>query len=126
MVGINTIIAPPLPGVMAALGLLGCPVEQAAAQAVHRRLDEVELPEILTLVDRLRAVVTPRMALEVSKGVAANETIVLEFCFQGQSNNVTFASDAAELRISTVADIGGRFLPPDPPPFLPAPPAPTV
>ena len=110
MVGINTIIAPPLPGVMAALGLLGCPVEQAAAQAVHRRLDEVELPEILTLVDRLRAVVTPRMALEVGKGVAANETIVLEFCFQGQSNNMTFASNADELRISTVADIGERFV----------------
>ncbi len=110
MVGINIIIAPPLPGVMAALGLLGCPVEQAAAQAVHRRLDEVELPEILTLVDRLRAVVTPRMALEVGKGVAANETIVLEFCFQGQSNNVTFASNADELRISTVADIGERFV----------------
>jgi N-methylhydantoinase A/oxoprolinase/acetone carboxylase beta subunit len=95
---------------MAALGLLGCPIEHAAPQAVHRRLDEVQLSEILLLVDKLRGVVTPRMAREAGDNGSVTETIILEFCFQGQSNNMALPCSADELRTSTAADIGDRFV----------------
>ena len=53
--GMRAIVVPPHPGVLAAAGLLGAPVEHEVAAAFPRRLDEVSLAEVQEALGELDA-----------------------------------------------------------------------
>ena len=109
LVGIRAIIAPPLPGVMAALGLLRCPVEHAEAQAIHRRLDEIEPSLIASIMDRLRVAVALRIDADVADGLLLRETVAFDCCFQGQSNNLSVVFEPGQQHSLTSAIVADRF-----------------
>lgn len=108
MVGIRTIVAPPCPGVMAAWGLLRCPAEQSATQAVDAGLNAMTSDAIAAIIERLRAKLEAQPAAAATQA-PPRELVVLQLCFQGQSSDLPIELDEAAWRGISPEAIASAF-----------------
>ncbi|MDB5591981.1 hydantoinase/oxoprolinase family protein [Enterovirga sp.] len=93
--GIDTIIVPPNPGVLAAAGLLGAPIEHEVSAAFPRRLADVALPE---LTDAFAGVEARCRELITAEGVPearVQTAYALDLCYVGQSYHIEVPFDPA-------------------------------
>ena len=86
MSGIDTIIVPPRPGVMAAQGLLACPVEQSAIRHVQSRLEALTERDLQTVIADLTETATRLTIREGIDPATVGCAIRAGVCYDGQSH----------------------------------------
>jgi N-methylhydantoinase A/oxoprolinase/acetone carboxylase beta subunit len=91
--GIDLIIVPPNPGVLAAAGLLGAPIEHEVAAAFPRGLDEVTISELDHEFARLEARCRELMQAEGVEEARVETAFALDLCYIGQSYHIEVPFD---------------------------------
>jgi N-methylhydantoinase B/oxoprolinase/acetone carboxylase alpha subunit len=92
--GIQAVVVPPHPGVLAAAGLLGAPVEHEVAAAFPRALAGLELSEVRAALAGLDAQCAELMRQEGALDAVINH--YADVCYIGQSYHLQVRLDAAE------------------------------
>ncbi|HVY16343.1 MAG TPA: hydantoinase B/oxoprolinase family protein [Rhodopila sp.] len=99
--GIQAVIVPPHPGVLAAAGLLGAPVEHEVSAAFPRALDGLDIQEVR---DGLAALDEQCSTLMRQEGVSTAEVShYADICYIGQSYHLQVNLDATEPDALTAA-----------------------
>ncbi|MDJ0388772.1 hydantoinase/oxoprolinase family protein [Roseomonas sp. E05] len=93
--GVTTIIVPPHPGVLAAAGALGAPVEHEVSLSVPMPLDEAALATLRPALDELEARSGALMAQEGVAPEAVETRHFLDLCYTGQSYHLEVPFDPA-------------------------------
>jgi N-methylhydantoinase A/oxoprolinase/acetone carboxylase beta subunit len=93
--GIRTIVLPPNPGVLAAAGLLGAPIEHEMANAFPRPLQDLPLSELLAALEVLEGRCRALMRAEGVAEAAILTSYHLDLCYVGQSYYLEVGLDPA-------------------------------
>ncbi|WP_158924440.1 hydantoinase B/oxoprolinase family protein [Acidisphaera sp. S103] len=90
--GIQAVVVPPHPGVLAATGLLGAPVEHEVAAAFPRALEGLDLSEVQAALATLDA-----QCSELMRQEGASDAVISHYadiCYIGQSYHLQVGLDA--------------------------------
>jgi N-methylhydantoinase A/oxoprolinase/acetone carboxylase beta subunit/N-methylhydantoinase B/oxoprolinase/acetone carboxylase alpha subunit len=92
--GMRTIVVPPHPGVLAAAGLLGAPVEHEASSAFPRALDGAKLADVQDSLRTLDARCAELMRQEGAANTGVAITYYADICYRGQSHHLQVPIEA--------------------------------
>ena len=93
--GIRAVLLPPSPGVLAAAGLLGAPIEHEMANAFPRALAGLEFSELLAALEALQSRCALLMQAEGVAPEAVTTSYHLDLCYVGQSYHLEVDLDPA-------------------------------
>jgi N-methylhydantoinase A len=94
--GMGVIVVPPHPGVLAAAGLLGAPVEHEVSAAFPRPLDDVSLVDVRQALQPLDSQCADLMRQEAETGGRVEISHFADVCYIGQSHHLQVPLDATK------------------------------
>ena len=105
--GIPTVVVPPAPGVLSALGLLLANVEHEQSRTLRGRVDRLDPAEVTTTLGALDALCAERMADEGADGVEV--TYLAELRYVKQSYELEVALPAGDVTPEMLEQAGKAF-----------------